>query len=360
MKIGLLTFHDTTNFGSLLQTYGLYYVVKQIGYDCEVIDYRCKKVDDVELPKKKPSSLNVKDVISFILFNKNIKYKYLNLHSFLCERMKLSPQYNHDNIHTANERYDIFLVGGDILWALDITGNDYTYFLDFVKNSAKKYAFGTSMNTDLTPELKFAIQEYLSDFQRIAVREREAAIEIRNITERDIDVVVDPTMLVEPQVWVKLAQKSTKFYELQKQKYVLVYFQTDELLLDACRYAKNNNLKVLDITYWKPKLGTKRMPVHDLYDFLALIYNAQYVFTGSYHGMLFSLYFEKQFRYYPRAHRYRMDGVAEMLDIPQSCSDMKSDKVIDYDRVTTKCEEQRKAALLRLKDYLRFAEQGLK
>ena len=50
MKIGLLTFHDTTNFGSLLQTYGLYYVVKQIGYDCEVIDYRCKKVDDVELP----------------------------------------------------------------------------------------------------------------------------------------------------------------------------------------------------------------------------------------------------------------------------------------------------------------------
>ena len=55
-----------------------------------------------------------------------------------------------------------------------------------------------------------------------------------------------------------------------------------------------------------------------------------------------------------------MDGVAEMLDIPQSCSDMKSDKVIDYDRVTPKCEEQRKAALLRLKDYLRFAEQGLK
>ena len=41
MKIGLITYHHTTNFGSLLQTYGLYKKVKDLGFECEIIDYEC-------------------------------------------------------------------------------------------------------------------------------------------------------------------------------------------------------------------------------------------------------------------------------------------------------------------------------
>ena len=39
-KIGLLTYHHTTNFGSLLQTYALYRTVIGMGYSCEIVDYR--------------------------------------------------------------------------------------------------------------------------------------------------------------------------------------------------------------------------------------------------------------------------------------------------------------------------------
>ena len=44
MKIGILTFHDTTNFGSLLQTYGLYKKISDFGYDCDIINQYCVKL----------------------------------------------------------------------------------------------------------------------------------------------------------------------------------------------------------------------------------------------------------------------------------------------------------------------------
>lgn len=52
MKIGLLTFHDTTNFGSLLQTFGLYKKILDLGYDIEVVDYQCKSIMKREIPKQ--------------------------------------------------------------------------------------------------------------------------------------------------------------------------------------------------------------------------------------------------------------------------------------------------------------------
>ena len=44
MKYGILTIHETLNYGSALQTYGLYYGMKGVGLDVEVINYRCKKI----------------------------------------------------------------------------------------------------------------------------------------------------------------------------------------------------------------------------------------------------------------------------------------------------------------------------
>ena len=44
MRVALLTFHDTTNFGSFLQTYGLYSTLNKLGIDCEVLDYQCAAI----------------------------------------------------------------------------------------------------------------------------------------------------------------------------------------------------------------------------------------------------------------------------------------------------------------------------
>ena len=61
MKVGLITFHDTTNFGSLLQTYGLYRAIEKCGAECEVIDYQCKSIVERELPDASREVLLVLD-----------------------------------------------------------------------------------------------------------------------------------------------------------------------------------------------------------------------------------------------------------------------------------------------------------
>lgn len=47
-KIGLLTMHDTINYGSLLQTFATYAAIEKLGYEVEVIDYKCKAIYERE------------------------------------------------------------------------------------------------------------------------------------------------------------------------------------------------------------------------------------------------------------------------------------------------------------------------
>ena len=50
MKIGLLTYHDTTNYGATLQCYALAKAITGLGYECEIIDYQCEEIVLRELP----------------------------------------------------------------------------------------------------------------------------------------------------------------------------------------------------------------------------------------------------------------------------------------------------------------------
>lgn len=53
MKIGLLTIHNTQNYGSLLQTYSTYKALHKLGLDIDLIDYR----NDAITRREKPNDL---------------------------------------------------------------------------------------------------------------------------------------------------------------------------------------------------------------------------------------------------------------------------------------------------------------
>ena len=62
MKIGILTFHNTINYGGVLQCYALKEVLKSFGHDVKIIDYRCNMVEDYK--KIVPSAI-LKDILYF-------------------------------------------------------------------------------------------------------------------------------------------------------------------------------------------------------------------------------------------------------------------------------------------------------
>ena len=78
MKIGLITFHDTNNFGSYLQTYGLYKKVVDLGFDCEIVDYQCKAILNREQFGSYRFSLNPKQILKEFLVYRLLRKKYKN------------------------------------------------------------------------------------------------------------------------------------------------------------------------------------------------------------------------------------------------------------------------------------------
>lgn len=327
-KIGILTFHRTTNFGSVLQTYGLYRKIADLGYDCEIIDYRCPSIESRESLDTRILSGSLKKTIRNVLFLPAYKKKAAALFAFTNSSMKVSKPYTLDDIHFAKDQYAKTFVGSDIVWGRDITNNDYTYFLDYVGNNAAKYAFSSSVGDYSLRGDEQKIGQLLSQFNRIAVRERDACDWVEHLSTAHPDWVCDPTMLLTREEWENYLNP-TNF----DKNYVLVYFIDDKrkCLQDALAYAKKNHCQVYCINYDKPKFGVKNIKPKSLAEFLGLIMNAKMIFTASYHGMLFSIYFNKEFLFYTRAHKDRVLSLADRLGLSGNCGD--NVNVAQYQRI---------------------------
>jgi len=350
MKVGLLTFQDTNNFGSYLQTYGLYKKIIDMGYECDVIDYQCESIVKRERPKPFRFTLNPKQLAIEILLNPAVRKKYKNLLSFLHRNMTVSERVFKDTILNLADKYDKFIVGSDIVWGLDITENDTTYFLDFVKDQKKKFAFSSSIGNPWDEDEKALVRPCLLDFSSIAVRENESAEWIEDLIGIRPEVVCDPTMLLEKDEWER--HVSPKYND---EEYVLVYFPTPDSIRDAKAYSSKHGIPCYVINQSLPLKGVKNVNPVIMEDFLSLFRNAAYVFTGSYHGMLFSIYFNRDFVYYNRAHKSRMNTVANKLGI-QDRNGVEYDvfhmSSINYSEVNYIVEKYRNYSIQILKEML--------
>lgn len=350
MKIGLLTFHDTNNFGSYLQTYGLYKKIIDLGHECEIVDYQCEAILRRESFGAFKFSISPREILKDVFINRVLRKKYHNLMNWLLKNAKVSRAYFQKNIHESKPFYDKFLVGSDIVWGMDIIEGDTTYFLDFVDDKKKKYAFASSIGNPWSNDDKAIIKPLLKNFSRIAVREEESAIWVEELIGSQPEVVCDPTMLLNAEEWKEFV--SDKY---NGDKYVLVYFPTKENLEVAKSYAHAHGLKCYVINHGLPISGTTSVKPTTMEDFLSLFYNATFVSTASYHGMLFSIYFKRQFAYFNRAHKSRMNTLARKLHVSDregNVYDVHKMVPINYTKVSAAVEEYRNYSIQILKEML--------
>ena len=339
MQIGIITFHDTVNYGATLQAVATYKAISKLeNQNVEIIDYRCKSIDIRELPKKKYDfrSGTIKGFIYYLLTKKKNIRKYNEIHRFLIENTKVSSCYDENNIKQTNDKYDCFLIGSDMLWQLDYTDSDLTFFLNFTDK--KKVSFATSIGKFWSNNQFELVKTYLNDFAVISVREKNFADFLCNKLDRKVNYVCDPTMLLDTNEWVKYVGKR-KIHE----KYSLVYM--DDLAKNcksnALNYSKKNQCLLYEIGIKNPLKkyhGYKILEVYGVEEFLNAIYYSEILYTASYHGMLFAIYFHKPFVYYNKDSN-RLENLANQLGL-QERNGNKYDpmlmKAIDWDLVDEK------------------------
>lgn len=352
MRVGLLTIHDTCNYGSLLQTISLYRALRKLDLNVKVIDYKNKAISKREAPKPLSQAKTFKEIIQSLLWHKKLQRRYDKFKQQLHDSLALSQEYTLATIAQANDEFDVFIVGSDIVWGSEITGRDKTYFLDFAEDKKIKFAFSSSVGTKWAQTEEREVAALLKRFDKISVREELAAGWIKDLIGESVDVTCDPTML-----WTSEAWKSDLNHSIvPKKDYVLIYMTTKDrrTISDAIAYAKKNNLEIYYINYYSKIKGTKSIRPDTVEEWLALIFSAKAVFTASYHGLLFSLYFRKNVFYYNRGNTSRMISLAKELNIESregTAENIQNDIKINYDMVDDLIEKKREYSWSVLENY---------
>lgn len=293
MDIGLLTFHSAINYGAVLQAFALQQKLEEMGYESEFINYNNEKIkqDDSIFCINKCSSL--KGAVSMLVYAPLRFRKKLIFKHFRKSALKVSVEkYERSNLKNANEKYEKYIVGSDQVWNLDIVNGDTTYLLDFADKTKISYAASLGY-AEIPEKYNEVYKKTLSSFSLISVREQQGVTALKDIVNKNVDVVLDPTLLLEKEKWEEFAKPY-----IIREPYILLYTMknSETLFRFAEQLAEMTNCKIYYITdsYIKRVEGT-RIYYLTPYQFVFLLKEARYIVTNSFHGVAFSINLNKNF-----------------------------------------------------------------
>lgn len=293
-RIATITFHRARNYGAVLQAVALQKAIIGLGHDGEVIDYDNRKISSCYDVIQKSS---LKNMLSSLVRCSDIKHKNVFFDRFLDKELRRSRKVKKEDLPQLEGEYDKFITGSDQVWNYLLTGSDGAYFLDFVGNSKKKLSYAASFGIGEIPAEKAAwYREMLQGFGYISVREATGGRLVKSIAGMDSVNDLDPVFLLDMPAWKKIMAG-----RVPEKKYVFTYMCNESTLMYAQKLAAERGLKIINVVYSKSilhpekNIGDCRIDVSPE-DFLAYLYHAEYVVTGSFHATAFSIIFNKQFK----------------------------------------------------------------
>lgn len=360
MKIGILTHPLRTNYGGILQNYALQYVLRSLGYSVEtinwqenksviyiVISYVYRLFAHYVLRKK-----HIPTDMFLNVTNKQFLYISSNIQTFIKEYIKLSKQISSlKKIGEVNGfSYDAIIVGSDQVWLQQYAP---TMYLDFVKDeNVLKIAYAASFGQDswTYDNHKTEVCSRLAKkFNAISVRENSAVY----LCEKKLGVsaiqVLDPTLLLNSEIYSSL---------ISKQEIVKSYLMT--YILDANVHKENiincvsKLLKIPECSIrenkqtWKLFGDNSHLVIKPIEKWLQGFRDCEFVVTDSFHGVAFSIIFNKQFIAIGNRKRGldRFQSILKQFNLLDRLVDENTDidnylknlKVIDYDKVNKQKE----------------------
>ena len=295
MKIGILTYHRSHNYGALLQGIALREVLVRAGHQVTFIDYwpayhrhMYALFSFHRMMSRKGLGGKIIYFKNCIVNYKNRKKRKTNFDIFIKENIE-------PYISSINDNYDVIVHGSDQIWRKQPEINTYNpvYFGKHQIKSNRKVSYAASMGVLPTDEFsRNLVKDNLSCLDTISVREESLLALVKEFGYLNAVHDLDPTLLLPSDYW------AGKFdLKLSSERYALYYkiqdsFDTKELR----RYVESKGLK-LKIIHSKANVADSEVNITTAgpQQFLQMIYGAEMVFTSSFHGLAFSLIFNKPF-----------------------------------------------------------------
>ena len=322
MKIGIVTFYRVANYGAMLQAYALERYLKARGHDVVFIAHeRC-------IAKKHPLW---RCFVSRSLLGVRIKLKNYVRHSITAFARDF-PQTRFcrtlEDVREATKDCDAFIVGSDQMWNPMWCSGVYLplVMLDFADSRKPRIAYAASFGTREWREDQDAERagELLRKFSKISVREESGVALVKELSGRmDAQCLLDPTLLQTADFYCEIMMRRQVTSVERDNPYIFRYIldewddaTSSQKAFDIFQSCVGLSRVEMDRIPVSGALGplcqllsvTAKIPVPD---WLWKIAHADFVFTNSFHGTVFSILFHRPF--VSLLLRGRMSGMNERL-----------------------------------------------
>lgn len=334
--VGIVSCYFQHNYGSMLQAYATQMALDKLGYENETINIsgfnreikkaklfyfaKASLTSDILLSKTGMVLNVMRRKLSKGQYGKNTAIRNARFDDFYKTRIRLSNIY-HSKLELSEEckeKYDTVLVGSDQLWLPGNIAADY-YTLNFVPASVNTIAYATSFGQSVLPKKSAEKAKiFLKKIRHIGIREKSGQELIKELVNRVVPVVCDPTLLFTGEEWITIQDEEP----LIKEPYIFCYFLGNNLSHRefAQRLKGEIGYRIVALTHLDEFVKGDEdyadyMPYDvDPSDFLNLIRNAAYVCTDSFHCSVFSMLYKKKFFTFKRYSRQTKSSTNSRLN----------------------------------------------
>lgn len=343
-KIAILTQPLISNYGGILQDFALQRVLKNKNYDVVTIDRRYNGVSKSRLllSNIKNTVINKLQLGSKRNFtSSDINYITKNPRSFISKYITLSEVVDLDEKmvkHFKNNAYDVVIVGSDQVWRPRYSPNIYDYFFGFLKDNSTttKLSYAASFGVDTweyNDEQTKQVKNLIKLFDGVSVREKSAVELCKDNLDTDAQFVLDPTLLLEKEDYLKLITKKSEKYSASIFTYVLDRSESKTNIINFVQKILGKEVRTN-----QPKEDQKSSLSKNLNDFayppiegwIESFDQADFIVTDSFHGTIFSIIFNKPFLTIVNSERgaARFKSLLSLLDLEDRLIDSYDESLI--------------------------------
>lgn len=308
-KIRIVSFQNARNFGAVCQAYGLQQTILSLGYtDVKFLNYNPQYLKDRYNPIKTWQYLNLKTsfprkisrIIRWLSYVLTTIIRNRRIEQSIKRMLRQTPHELMSAEEVVEEETDLLICGSDQIWNVALTGSLDPVFFGLARYCEKEQIISYAPSTEISSLTEGTINQmanYLAAFSHVSVREKSIKELLQPKVSKPIEVTVDPTILCGRKAFDNITSK-----HLVNKPYICVYAYTpdDELIQETIKtipsYTQYEVHYILfsatNLSQWRDKSIHSVLTIED---FLSYIKYASYVVTNSFHGLAFSLLFEKNF-----------------------------------------------------------------
>lgn len=309
MKIGVITFWDSQdNYGQVLQAYALQVYLIKKGHDAFLIRYdksasvkkkkpsiaeQVKNTDWSKLLDKEAVKKKLESLTSELEKNPDRKFNdFRNKHLNVSSKLYSSPE----ELAQDPPETDMYICGSDQVWNYEFIGDFKPFFLQFGNPEISRVSYAASFgHKELPEDVAREYQQYLSSFDAISVRETSGIEICKRMGYDNAQLLPDPTALLTRETWQKLSTKPAKFSTSQGKK-IFIYTlgnRPSDAREDLFEHFYDMPESIVAHTSINKDTTGGIFPTIE--EWLGYFEHCDVVLTNSFHGMLFSILFNKNF-----------------------------------------------------------------